>query len=148
MYSFDTIKNGTDMIQLEKYDRLSDLVLRLAFTPIFIVGGVGHFAKHDHMLARLQDSPWLEWVEMIASPSLLLQLSGAVMAIAGFTLMLGWWTRLSALALFVTLVPITITIHIAPYHVGPLLKNVAILGGLVHFFIKGPGAYSLDPQLT
>lgn len=57
----------------------------------------------------------------------------------------GALTRLAALALFVTLVPITLSIHIAPGHVGPLLKNVAILGGLVHFMVRGPGGYEPMP---
>jgi len=39
---------------------------------------------------------------------------------------------------------ISCAIHIAPGHAGPLLKNVAILGGLVHFFVRGPGAFGWD----
>ncbi len=50
------------------------------------------------------------------------------------------------LALFVTLVPITLAIHVAPGHMGPFFKNIAILGALIHFFFKGPGRYSLDKE--
>lgn len=58
--------------------------------------------------------------------------------------MLGFYTRLSALSLFLTLIPITFVIHIAPEHKGPLFKNVAILGGLLHFVVRGGGWYSLS----
>jgi putative oxidoreductase len=84
-------------------------------------------------------------VKAIGDPLMLLWLSGAVFVVAGVLLALGVLTRLAALALFVTLVPITLSIHIAPGHVGPLLKNVAILGGLVHFMVRGSGGYALMP---
>ena len=127
-----------------KYHRLSDLLFRVSFSPIFIVGGFGHFMRHEWMLSRLEASPWIAEVMMIGSPAMLLWLSGAVMIVAGFALLLGIFTRLSAFALFVTLLPITIVVHIAPDHVGPLLKNVAILGGLLHFFARGAGSFSVD----
>ena len=100
------------------------------------------------MLARLNDSPWLDLVSAIASPSLLLTLSGGTLLAGGGALLLGLKTRYAAALLFVTLVPITFAIHIAPGHVGPLLKNVAILGGLIHFFVRGPGAFSLDERFS
>ncbi len=122
----------------------SDLVFRVMFSLIFIVGGAGHFFAHDYMLNRIQGSPWLWLIEAIASPSLLLWLSGGVMIISGIMVAAGFKTRLAALALFAALAPITFTIHVAPGHMGPLLKNVALLGVLIHLYFRGPGAYSLD----
>ena len=55
-------------------------------------------------------------------------------------------TRLSALLIFLTLIPITITVHIAPGHVGPLFKNIAILGSLFLIYCRGPGKYALDTR--
>lgn len=123
---------------------LVDIVFRLSVSLIFIIGGLGHFGRSDEMLARMEESPWHDVILAIGDPLLLLHLSGAVFVIAGVTLVLGWLTRLSALALFVTLVPITITIHMSPGHVGPLFKNVAILGTLVLIMMRGPGLYALD----
>lgn len=122
----------------------SEIVFRLMFSLIFIVGGAGHFFAHAHMLARLTDSPWLSWVSMLGQPGLLIYLSGVVLCVAGIALLLGWFTKLAALALFLTLLPITLAIHIAPGHMGPLLKNVALLGGLIHFYFQGAGVASLD----
>jgi putative oxidoreductase len=127
-----------------RFGRISDVIFRVLFSWIFIVGGLGHFFQLQQMLARIDESPWADVVRMIGNPSVLLWLSGAVFVICGISLALGYLTRLSALALFVTLVPITISVHLAPGHVGPLLKNIAILGGLIHFFVRGAGSYSID----
>lgn len=123
---------------------LADPVFRLLTSLIFIIGGLGHFGRADDMLARMEESPWRDTINAIGDPQWLLWLSGGVFVAAGITLALGWMTRLSALALFVTLVPITVTIHFAPGHVGPLFKNVAILGALLLLFVRGPGSHALD----
>jgi len=131
-----------------RWGAFSDLAFRVLFSPIFVIGGLGHFARHRDMLERMVESPWFEVVKRVGDPSLLLNLSGIVLVIGGLALAFGAWTRLAAVALFVTLVPITVAIHVAPGHTGPLLKNVAILGGLVHFFVRGGGAWSIDAWRT
>ena len=122
----------------------ADPVFRVLTSLIFIIGGLGHFGEHQMMLDRMVDSPWWAMINMIGNPSWLLWLSGGVFVIFGVLLALGWMTRLSALLLFLTLVPITITVHIAPGHVGPLFKNIAILGALFLIYCRGPGKYALD----
>lgn len=134
---------------LEPSDKTKALVeplFRLLVSLIFIIGGLGHFRQHKMMLERIEDSPWRDIVRLIGDPSVLLRLSGAAFIAAGITLALGFLTRASALVLFVTLVPVTIAIHVAPdpEHVGPLFKNVAILGALLHIWARGPGVYALD----
>ena len=109
-----------------------------------LIGGAGHLVREQMMLQRIEASPWFDWVNALGSPLFFLQLSGIVFILAGFGLLLGLRTRLSALALFVTLVPITFVIHIAPEHTGPLFKNIAILGALLHFFVRGGGGFSVD----
>lgn len=125
---------------------LIDPLFRLLTSLIFIIGGLGHFGQHDVMLERMKESPWSNMVSMIGDPSLMLWLSGVAFVVAGTTLVIGWMTRASALILFITLVPVTITIHVVPdtSHVGPLFKNIAILGALLFFWARGPGAYALD----
>ena len=121
-----------------------DPVFRVATSLIFVVGGIGHFAAHDYMLQRMAESPWRDVVSMIGDPSWLLWLSGAVFMIFGITLALGFLTRISALLLLVTLVPVTIAVHVAPGHMGPLFKNIAIMGALLYFYANGPGRFAID----
>lgn len=120
-----------------------DPVFRVATSAIFIVGGLGHFGSHNYMLERMAESPWREVIAMIGDPSWLLWLSGAVFVIFGISLALGYLTRISALLIFVTLVPVTIAVHVAPGHLGPLLKNVAIMGALLYFYANGPGCFAI-----
>jgi putative oxidoreductase len=134
---------------LEPSQQIKDLVdpiFRVLTSLIFIVGGLGHFGQHDVMLERMQESPWQPVVKMIGDPSMLLWLSGIAFVLAGLTLAIGWMTRASALILFVTLVPVTIAIHVVPdtSHVGPLFKNVAILGALLYFWARGAGAFAVE----
>lgn len=123
-----------------------DPLFRVFTSLIFIVGGLGHFGQHQVMLGRMAESPWSPLVNRIGDPSVLLWLSGFALVLAGVTLALGWMTRASALILFVTLVPVTIAVHVVPdtAHVGPLFKNIAILGALLYFWAHGPGAYAFD----
>ena len=124
--------------------RMSDVVFRVLFSLIFVVAGLGHFGQHDVMLARLEASPCFGLIEVFGPPSLMLYASGAALVLGGVGLLLGYKTRWAAALLFVTLVPITLSLHIAPGHTGPLLKNVALLGGLVHFAVRGAGAHAID----
>jgi len=127
-------------------DRLAALIdplFRVSTSLIFIIGGLGHFGRHDDMLARIEESPWRDAVYVVGNPSWLLWLSGAVFIAFGLLLALGYATRVSALMLIATLIPITVSVHWAPGHVGPFLKNVAILGALLCFYAHGPGRSAL-----
>lgn len=128
----------------ESLERASDLAFRVLFSLIFIVAGAGHFGAHEKMLADLRASPWFELVSALGSPSWMLYASGVTLVLGGVALLLGYRTRAAAILLFLTLIPITLTVHVAPGHTGPLLKNVALLGGLIHFAVRGPGAYGLE----
>ncbi len=114
----------------------AEAIFRIALSLIFIVGGIGHFVQLDEMRQRIDESPWRDQVMAIGDPAILLWLSGGVFILFGLLLALGLLQRLSALLLFVTLVPITVSVHIAPGHVGPLLKNVAILGALLFIYAQ------------
>lgn len=131
-----------------KYSELVDPLFRFLTSLIFIIGGLGHFGRKEDMLVRMEESPWRDVILALGDPQWLLWLSGAVFVAAGITLTIGWMARLSAMALFLTLIPITVTIHFAPGHVGPLFKNVAILGALLFLFVRGPGAYALDNRTS
>jgi putative oxidoreductase len=127
---------------------VSDGAFRVLFSGIFLVAGVGHFVQADVMVRRLVEAPFGSLATAIAPAGSLIFATGIVLIAGGALLAVGYATRIAALALIGVLIPITVTVHFGggPEHMGPLFKNVALLGGLVHFAIRGPGSWSLDPR--
>jgi putative oxidoreductase len=123
----------------------AELAFRVLFSIIFVVAGVGHLVRPDAFVARLLQSPVGRFVAEVGPARLLVLATGVVLLVAGVGLAIGYRTRLAALALIVVLVPITASTHLGTGgDPGPLLKNVALLGGLIHFAATGARGPSLD----
>ena len=84
---------------------------------------------------------------MLAPSATLVLLAGVGLVAGGLALFAGFQTRLAALGLIAILVPITLTVQMTPEALGPLFKNVAILGGLIFFAAHGSDAFSVDGLL-
>jgi len=130
-------------------ERASDLIFRGLFSGIFFIAGIGHFGQNEAMVQRLLAAPLSDLATALAPAEFLVYAAGVVLVLGGLALLLGLGTRLAALALIAVLIPITLTVHVGnPGHAGPLFKNIALFGGLVHFLIRGPGAFSLRSEST
>lgn len=113
---------------------LAELAFRVLFSIIFVVAAVGHLVRPETFVARLLQSPVGRLVADVAPAGVLVTATGVVLLVAGVGLAIGYRTRLAALALIAVLIPITVSTHIGTGgDPGPLLKNVALLGGLIHF---------------
>lgn len=123
---------------------LSVLLLRITLSGIFIVAGVSHLLNPEGVTQRIQNAPYSGFATLFGNPHLLGILSGYVLLVFGIALLLGVFTRWSAIILFITLIPITITIQMGNGLIhGPLWKNIALFGGLLFFILNNPKSFSL-----
>lgn len=124
---------------------LADLIFRSLFSLIFVTAGLMHIVRPEELVERLVSAPLAWMVPVLVPHRVLMVVSGLFMLPAGLGLLLGVWTKGSAVVLIALLIPITIVIDLGhTANLGPLFKNIALLGGLVHFASAGPGAFALD----
>ncbi|MDF0706097.1 DoxX family protein [Flagellimonas okinawensis] len=118
--------------------RSSVIVLRVLVSLIFIVASLNHLVNTDKAVARIENARFGALGHVLGSPEFAVIASGIVMLVSGIAFLLGLKTRWAAIALICMLIPITLTIQVGQMAtVGPLFKNVAILGGLL-FFVLNP----------
>lgn len=118
-------------------DPLSVKLLRIMHSGIFLVAGMSHLIKVDQTVNRIGKSTFKEFAYFFGNPEILVILSGVVMLIAGFSLLIGFKTRWAAAVLIMVLIPITLTVQVGQITtIGPLFKNIAILSGLLFFIIN------------
>lgn len=122
-------------------------LFRALLSLIFLVAGTGHLLNTGHIAQRLNDAQLGYLATSIAPAEPLVLLAGGALLAGGLGLLLGVQTRLAAGMLILVVIPITITVQIGRPTLGPLFKNVAILGGLLYFAAHGAGPLSLDRQI-
>ncbi|RIV32846.1 DoxX family protein [Flagellimonas lutimaris] len=117
--------------------RSSIAVLRVMVSLIFIVASLNHLINTDKAVARIENAKFGALGHLLGPPEISVIASGVVMLLAGIALAVGFKTKWSALLLIVMLIPITLTIQVGQIAtVGPLFKNIAILGGLLFFALN------------
>ena len=115
----------------------SVVILRIMLSLIFIVASTSRFFKLEQTVKRIEAANFSFIANIVGTPEIAVILSGIVMLIAGVALLIGFKTRVSAIILIAVLIPITLTIQVGQVAtLGPLFKNVAILGGLIFFSIN------------
>ena len=123
----------------------ADALFRGLFSLLFVVAGLEHLFNTQKVVAKLAHAPLAWLATSLAPPTFLVVAAGVTLFVFGLMMLLGFRTRLAAVVLIAVLVPITVTVQVGSVKtIGPLLKNVALLGGLIHFAFVGSGPVSLD----
>lgn len=119
--------------------------MRVMLSLIFLVASVNHLQHPDKVAGRLQKSEFAPLLTSIADPAIMVTMAGVGLLIGGIMLLVGFKTRMAAVLLILILIPITITVQLKnPEGLGPLFKNIAMLGGLIFFAINGSVFYGVD----
>jgi uncharacterized membrane protein YphA (DoxX/SURF4 family) len=118
-------------------DDVLALVGRLFVAIIFLASAFGKITNFDGTL-QFMDSHGMPAANLLCVAAIVVESLGAI------ALILGYKTRWGAAALAVFLVAATWVFHTAPDQRIQLLKNLAILGGLLNLIARGPGGISLE----
>ena len=118
-------------------DDVLALAGRLFVAIIFLASAFGKITNFDGTL-QFMDSHGMPAANLLCVGAILVEALGAV------ALILGYKTRWGAAALAAFLVAATWIFHTAPDQRIQLLKNLAILGGLLNLIAQGPGNISLE----
>jgi putative oxidoreductase len=108
---------------------------RALLAAVFLVSGFGKLAGFHQMTAMGASAGLL-------FPSVSIALAAVVELVGALALLLGWQVRWASLALFVYLIPTTLLFHAAnlgnpaqaQMQMVEVLKNLAIMGGLLKFY--------------
>jgi putative oxidoreductase len=131
--------------------RINDVALlaaRLSVAALFLPAGIGKLFNLPGFAASLAGKG-------VPFPDLLATLGVAAEIVASVALVLGVVPRLTALLLIAFTVVATLISHsfwtfpaeVQSGQQTQFFKNVAIIGGLLFYFVSGPGAYSVPVWL-
>ena len=118
-------------------DEVLALVGRLFVAIIFLASAFGKITNFEGTL-QFMESNGMPWTTPLCVAAIVVEALGAV------SLILGYKTRWAAGMLAVFLVGATWVFHTGPDQRIQLLKNLAILGGLLSLVARGPGEISLE----
>ena len=117
--------------------RRSIQLLRIMVSGIFLVGGLNHLLNIEKTVQRIEKASFKGIAHFFGDPQWLIILSGIVMIAAGSLFLIGYKTKWAAIVLMMVLIPITLTVQVGQITtLGPLFKNIAILGGLLFFILN------------
>lgn len=134
------------MEQLEKYGAL---LARILLVSIFILAGVSKISDFSGTQAYMA-ARGMSATAFLGFCAILIEVGG------GLAVLLGYKARLAALLLFLYLIPTTLIFHTAFGGSFPpeqarmqqamVMKNLAIMGGLLAIAIHGAGGLSFDAR--
>ena len=118
-------------------DDIFALVGRLFIAIIFLASAFGKITNFDGTL-QYMEAHGMPATTFFCVAAIALETLGST------ALILGYKTRWGAAVLAAFLIAATWVFHTAPDQRVQLLKNLAILGGLLHVIAFGPGPISLE----
>jgi putative oxidoreductase len=121
---------------VQKEDILA-LVGRFLMAMIFLASAFGKITNFD-VTTRYMEAHGLTWVPLLCAAAIAVETLGAI------SLILGYQARWGAAGLAGFVVAASWIFHLAPDQRIHLLKNMAILGGLLQVVAWGPGELSLE----
>ena len=115
-----------------------ELVGRIFLSALFLIEGVGKLFTQEQVIMYMED---------YSVPSILFIPAVVVEILFSLLLIVGYKTRLSAIALASFAILLAVIFHADfsnPMQLTAFLKNFAIAGGFLIIFVYGPDKYSID----
>ena len=118
-----------------------EILGRLLLSAIFLINGIGKIFNYEGTIQYMED---------FDVPGYLIIPAITVEILFPILLIIGYYTKFSALVLSLFTLALAIIFHTDfsnQMQLMSFLKNIAIAGGFLIIFVYGPGKYSLDHKL-
>ncbi len=118
-----------------------EILGRLLLSAIFLINGIGKIFNYEGTI---------QYMEIFDVPGYLIIPAITVEILFPILLILGYYTKFSALVLSLFTLALAVIFHTDfsnQMQFISFLKNIAIAGGFLIIFVYGPGKYSLDHKL-
>lgn len=119
-------------------EKITQLVARLMIGQIFLIAGLQKISGYEGTQG---------YMESVGLPGMLLPLVILVEAGGALAIMIGWQTKLAAIALAIFSLSSAALFHnnfSDQIQVIMFMKNIAMAGGLLLLAVYGAGGYSVD----
>ena len=118
-----------------------EILGRILLSAIFLINGIGKIFNYEGTI---------QYMENFDIPGYLIIPAITVEILFPILLILGYYTKFSALVLSLFTLALAVIFHTDfsnQMQLMSFLKNIAIAGGFLIIFVYGPGKYSLDHKL-
>ena len=118
-----------------------EILGRLLLSAIFLINGIGKIFNYEGTIQYMED---FDVPDYLIIPAITVEILFPIL------LILGYYTKFSALVLSLFTLALAVIFHTDfsnQMQLMSFLKNIAIAGGFLIIFVYGPGKYSLDHKL-
>ena len=122
-----------------EHQQVGLLVARILLGALFVVSGYTKMVGIEGVVGYMSSSG-------LPVSAGLAWLAAIIELVGGLALILGVHSSIAAIVLAIYLIPVTLFLHVKvgdQANMVQALKNAAIIGGLLHTFLAGPGKYKL-----